>query len=199
MGSGINALRPRDEFHGSSIYGASRNATKNIGQAGDLTREGYTRNGKCKRKRAPARRRVPSPVKDREHRYSTVLHLRAKPNITPGHWGRLREGAESRAEPRTRFPQFLNSPLGPTYRQRVTRWMPSSRQRADTDVSRSTMAAWASRTWALVRANFRPPLRPVRGQRKGLHAAAKFSADLHREWIRPSQDGSPDTRIRACT
>ena len=38
--------------------------------------------------------------------------------------------------------------------------IPSSRQSADTEVSRWAIAAWASRTWAFDSANVLPPWRP---------------------------------------
>ena len=49
--------------------------------------------------------------------------------------------------------------------------IPSSRQSADTEVSRCAIAAWASRTWAFDSANVQPPWRP-RGREPGPGAFA---------------------------
>ena len=65
-------------------------------------------------------------------------------------------------------------PCGPTSRESVTGLIPSSRQSADTEVSRCAIAAWANRTWAFDSANVLPPWRPraPRGRESGQGAFA---------------------------
>ena len=55
--------------------------------------------------------------------------------------------------------------------------IPSSRQSADTDVSRCAIAAWASRTWAFDSANVLPPLAAAR-PRGGEPGQGAFAGQL---------------------